>query len=333
MTASHKHTLLYLKLVLTAVFWGGTFIAGRIVAREVGPFSAAFLRFLVASLILLVLVLRTHRTIPMLDRRQIFPVTLLALTGVFAYNVLFFYGLKTVTASRASLIITSNPAFIALFAAIFFGDRLTFSRTMGILLSISGAMIVISKGRPLQDLEGNLGIGELCISGCVLSWVLYSLIGKVALSRLSPMVSVTYSCLIGTLFLALPAFSEGLGATVTSCSYVVWMSIIYLGLFGTTLGFIWYYEGIDLAARGIRGESPTIAGIAEAGGAGTDPIWKKRERHMAGLIRSTLRTCQPKKSVHLGGWQHLTIGCRFPSLRELLRIDLFQCYLLDRGFL
>ena len=89
----------------------------------------------------------------------------------------------------------------------------------------------------------------------------------------------------------------------------------------------------DLAAQGIRGESPTIAGIAEAGDAGTDPIWKKRERHMAGVIRSTLRTRHPKKSVHLGGWQHLTIGCRFSSLRELLRIDLFQCYLLDRGFL
>jgi len=244
MTAPRKHALLYLKLILTAVFWGGTFIAGRIVAREVGPFSAAFLRFLVASVILLVFVLRTHRTIPMLDRWQIFPVTMLALTGVFAYNVLFFSGLKTVTASRASLIITSNPAFIAIFAAMFFGDRLTFSRTLGILLSISGAMIVISKGRPLQVFEGNPGLGELYICGCVLSWVLYSLIGKVALSRLSPLVSVTYSCVIGTLLLALPAFSEGLGASVTSCSYLVWISIIYLGLFGTSLGFIWYYEGI-----------------------------------------------------------------------------------------
>jgi drug/metabolite transporter (DMT)-like permease len=254
MTAPHKQALLYLKLVLTAIFWGGTFIAGRIVAGEMGPFSAAFLRFLVASLILLVFVLRTHRTIPTLDRSQIFPVTMLALTGVFAYNVLFFSGLKTVTASRAALIITSNPAFIALFAAIFFGDRLTLLRTSGILLSISGAMIVISRGHPLQVFEGNLGLGELYICGCVLSWVSYSLIGKVALSRLSPLVSVTYSCIIGTLFLALPAFSEGLGASVAICSSAGWISIIYLGLFGTSLGFIWYYEGI-------RSIGPSRAGV------------------------------------------------------------------------
>ena len=117
---------------------------------------------------------------------------------------------------------------------------------LGIALSISGAMIVVSKGHPLQVLEGNLGLGELCIFGCVASWVAYSLIGKVTLTRLSPLVSVTYACVIGTVFLALPAFSEGLYSNLPHYSGAVWLSIIYLGLFGTALGFIWYYEGIQI---------------------------------------------------------------------------------------
>ena len=41
--------IIYLKLLLTAVFWGGTFVAGRSLAQNVGPYSAAFLRFAVAS--------------------------------------------------------------------------------------------------------------------------------------------------------------------------------------------------------------------------------------------------------------------------------------------
>jgi hypothetical protein len=44
----------YTRLTLTALIWGGTFVAGRIVAVEAGPFSAAFLRFVVASAFLLV---------------------------------------------------------------------------------------------------------------------------------------------------------------------------------------------------------------------------------------------------------------------------------------
>jgi len=254
MITENKHALLYLKLVLTAVFWGGTFIAGRIIAREMGPFSAAFLRFSAASLFLILFVLRTHRRIPILDRSGFLPVVALALTGVFSYNVLFFSGLKTVTASRAALIITSNPAFIAIFAAVFFGDRLSFARILGIVISISGAMIVISKGHPLLVFEGGLGLGELYICGCVLSWVAYSLIGKVTLSRLSALVSVTYSCLIGTLLLALPASSEDLVARIMGSSFVSWISILYLGFFGTSLGFIWYYEGI-------RTIGPSRAGV------------------------------------------------------------------------
>jgi hypothetical protein len=33
----------FLKLLLTAIFWGGTFIAGRLLAMEMGPFSARIL--------------------------------------------------------------------------------------------------------------------------------------------------------------------------------------------------------------------------------------------------------------------------------------------------
>ena len=45
----------YVKLLLTAIFWGGTFIAGRYIAADVEPFSAGFLRFCVATSLLVLL--------------------------------------------------------------------------------------------------------------------------------------------------------------------------------------------------------------------------------------------------------------------------------------
>jgi drug/metabolite transporter (DMT)-like permease len=45
----------YAKLVLTAVIWGGTFIAGRIAMQSMGPFTAAFWRFAIAATCLLLL--------------------------------------------------------------------------------------------------------------------------------------------------------------------------------------------------------------------------------------------------------------------------------------
>ena len=89
----------------------------------------------------------------------------------------------------------------------------------------------------------------------------------------------------------------------------------------------------DLAARSIRGESPLLAGFVESEDDEPDSLWEKRERHLANAIRSTMQNLHPAKAVYLGGWRHLTPGGSFPSLRELLGIEISQCYLLDRGFL
>jgi hypothetical protein len=89
----------------------------------------------------------------------------------------------------------------------------------------------------------------------------------------------------------------------------------------------------DLAARSIHGETRRRAGVVESEDDEPDSLWEKRERHLANAIRSTMRNLHPAKAVYLGGWRHLTPGGRFPSLRELLDIDISQCVLLDRGFL
>ena len=239
--------LLYLKLVLTAVFWGGTFVAGRIASREAGPFSAAFLRFVVASIFLLIFVLRSNgRTDPrvLFAPGKFFLLFLLGLTGIFAYNIFFFSGLKTVTAGRASFIIAANPAFIALFSALLFNEKLGLVRAGGIFISFAGAAVVISKGSFAALLQGRLGGGELYILGCVASWVCYSLLGKKAMRNVSPLAAVTCSCVMGTVCLFAPALCEGLPSEIAAFSSSVWLAILYLGFFGSALGFTWYYEGI-----------------------------------------------------------------------------------------
>jgi drug/metabolite transporter (DMT)-like permease len=235
---------MYIKLLLTAVFWGGTFIAGRVVAKDVGPYSAAFLRFAIASVFLLLLTWKAEGKLPMPMRRQILPVILLGMTGVFSYNVFFFKGLKIINAGRASLIIANNPVFIALLAAYFFKQKLHLIKVAGIIISVTGAIIVISRGNLTEIVTTHVGWGELYIFFCVISWVTFSLIGKRVLSSMSPLVSISYSSLIGTVALFIPAYFEGMLHNIFRYSTLEWVSIFYLGFFGTVLGFVWYYQGI-----------------------------------------------------------------------------------------
>ncbi len=236
--------VIYLKLFLTAIFWGGTFVAARIVAQHVDPYSASFLRFFTASLFLLVTIILKEGQIPRLERHQILPAILLGMTGVFAYNVFFFLGMKTIPAGRASLIVATNPVFISLLSAVVFRERLNSAKVKGIFLCLTGATIVISRGDPLSIFTGSVGWGEIYVLGCVASWVAYSLIGKVIMRDFSPLAAVTYSCLIGGAALLIPACMEDLPNLIGSLHPEDWIGIVYLGFFGTVLGFFWYYEGI-----------------------------------------------------------------------------------------
>ena len=235
---------IHLKLLLTAFFWGGTFIAGRIVAKNMGPFSAAFIRFVIASIVLLVIIQRSEGKLPRVKREQIIPVMLLGLTGICLYNVFFFKGLKIIGAGRAAIIIATNPIFISLLSSCFFRERLTRLKMFGIIISVLGAVVVISKGDLSGMFQGQLGWGEGYIFCCVLSWVAFSLIGKTLIPDLSPLVLISYSSVVGTVALFGPAVVEGVFQNLGNYSLLEWAGILYLGIFGTAVGFVWYYEGI-----------------------------------------------------------------------------------------
>lgn len=235
---------IYIKLILTTLFWGGTFVAGKLAAQNVGPFSIAFLRFAIASALLLPLTRSREGTFPPLKRSQILPVILLGMTGIFAYNVMFYKGLKLIEASRATLIIATCPIFITIFSATFLKDKITWLKALGIVISVSGAAIVISKGDLSRIIEGGLGRGEFYIFCCVLSWSAYSLIGKNVMKSLSPLTAVSYSAVVGAIALAVPALFEGLTGYIANQSARDWLCISYLGVFGTVVGFVWYYNGV-----------------------------------------------------------------------------------------
>lgn len=247
--------MLYVKLILTAMFWGGTFVAGRSVSQHMGPFSIAFLRFAVASVLLLVLTWRIEGKLPKVRGWQTtVRVVLLGLTGILAYNVMFFKGLKIIEASRASLIIATCPAFITMSSAVFLKEKIGCVKAIGIAISILGAVIVISRGSLHEIFGGGISRGELYIFCCVLTWVAYSLIGKTVMQKLSPLAAVAYSAVVGAVGLAVPALLKGLATEIKTLSSLDWVSIFYLAVCGTVIGFVWYYEGV-------RKIGPTKAGL------------------------------------------------------------------------
>jgi drug/metabolite transporter (DMT)-like permease len=233
----------YGKLVLVAIIWGGTFVAGRIAAAEMPAPTAALWRYIVACVALVALSWRLEGGLPALSRQQWIGVTLLGATGVAAYNLFFMYGLERVPASRGSLIMALNPAGTALGAALFLREPLTRHRVMGILVALVGVSVVLGHGNPLTLFAGGAGVGEAALFGCTVSWVTYTLLGKRILLGLSPLAATTYAALTGTTILVGAAAVTG-NLIVPAASPQGWLALGYLGVFGTAVAFVWFYEGV-----------------------------------------------------------------------------------------
>jgi drug/metabolite transporter (DMT)-like permease len=234
--------VLYLKLVLMAVFWSGVFPALNILLKSMGVFTSVFLRFGCAALILLALLRWREHRLPRLSPRESVLVVGLGLLGITLYNSLFTMGLGLVEASRAALIVPTNPAFTALFAALFLGERLGRARAFGVALSVLGALWVLCRGDPRLLASFELGPGELLLVLCIFIWSIYTLLGRIALSILSPLAMTAYVMLAGSVPLAFAAWLEQ--APLASVTWQGWAAFSYLVVFGTVIPFLWYHEGV-----------------------------------------------------------------------------------------
>jgi len=234
--------MLYIKLVLMALFWSGVFPAVNIVLKSMGVFASVFVRFSAAALILLALLWLREGRLRRLSPRESVLVVGLGLLGITLYNSMFTAGLALVEASRAALIVPTNPAFTALFAALLLKERIGPTRAAGVALSVMGALWVLARGDPRNFLNLDFGLGELLLVLCVFIWSAYTLLGRVALSSLSPLALTAYVMAAGAAPTAIPAWYED--ASLAGVTWQSWTALGYLVVFGTVIPFLWFYEGV-----------------------------------------------------------------------------------------
>jgi drug/metabolite transporter (DMT)-like permease len=235
----------YAKLVAVPAIWGGTFIAGRILALAMPAAVGSLLRFIVAVLALLVAAWWIEGGLPRLTRRQLLGTLLLGATGIFAYNLFFLGALARLPASRTSLIIALNPIVTIAAASLLLGERMSARRWLGVAVALAGVWIVVSRGDVLGSVRGAVGIGELLMFGGVCSWAAYTLIGRRVLAGLTPLAATTWASLWGVSLLAIAAVPHLRDLGTDDLTLPVVMSVLYLGVLGTAVGFVWYYQAVQ----------------------------------------------------------------------------------------
>jgi drug/metabolite transporter (DMT)-like permease len=242
----------YLKLVMTTFFWGGTFVAGKWVVGEAPPFFVATLRFAIASVVLWALVAWRGRgsgeRCPLPEGGgQWAGLFSLGLTGVFLYNFVFLTGLSRTSATNGSLIVAFNPLLTAVLSAWWLKERVRPVQAGGLLLALLGVGVVITRGSIEVIRSLSFNHGDVLMLGAPLAWALYTIAGKKILRYFPPLVATAYASLFGTvLLLPAAAFEGSLLSGFQGLTVFGWISVLQLALLGTVVGFVWWYEGVEL---------------------------------------------------------------------------------------
>ena len=245
----------HLRLMGMAVLWGASWPAGRIIAQAMPPLAGACLRFALAALVLLPWMYGSGGFAPLhqWSAQRWLGMLAAGATGVFGYAAFFLAGLQHLPAGKAALIITLNPVTTLLLAAWLFKERISPSIAAGMAVAVTGAVVLLSQGDPRTLLQGGLGLGELLILGCVICWVIYTLIGRWMLQGVDALATTAVTSTIGALLLCAASLvfegPQGLVQAAHSTGQA-WAALLFLAWGATALAYAWFFEGVKALGAG-----------------------------------------------------------------------------------
>src|SRR5438045_2678878 len=143
----------YLLLSVTALCWAGNAIVGRLAAGHIPPVTLSFLRWSFAFLLILPFAWKhLVRDWPAIRSRLGLMITL-SVTGIGVFNTLQYWALEHTQALNTLLLQSAGPLIVAVWSLILLGVRLTLAQAIGVLLSMTGVLVILLHG-DLTKLSG-----------------------------------------------------------------------------------------------------------------------------------------------------------------------------------
>lgn len=252
----HAVTRLYqwpsLLLTLTAIFWSGNSVAGRLAVGQVSPLLLVFLRWMLVLAVMWPLYGRQVRERWPEIRPQLLRIVLMAMLGLTGFNALYYVAAHTTTAVNIGILQGSVPVIVLVAAFLSHGTRATLVQIAGVLVTALGVIVVATQGAPLEILHIDLNRGDLIILIACALYALYT----VALRdrpRMSGAAFFTLLALISAVTSVPLVLAEAYVSGLSLPTWQGWLVILYVAIFPSCLAQILFLRGVDLMGPGRAG--------------------------------------------------------------------------------
>ena len=165
----------YLLLFIQPIFMASNIIVARGGVEYVPPISLAFWRWLTVFFILMPFFFNEISKKRKQLKSESFKLFILGLTGCGICGAFPFIAGMSTTMANMGIIYTSSPIFIIAISVLFFKDKINLSRFAGLILCLTGVIIIICKGDLTFLINFKFTSGDLWILGAAIGWAVYSI--------------------------------------------------------------------------------------------------------------------------------------------------------------
>ena len=234
----------YLFALGATAIWSGNFIIARSLNESITPISLAFWRWVVAVIVFLPFALK-----PLLAEREILrkhlPYLLItSLLGITIFNTLIYFAGHTTTAVNLSLISITFPIFIVILSRFFFNESITVNRGIGILLVVTGIVLLITRGNPSQLLDLSFAKGDIWMLVASLIFAIYTILLRRKPEKLSVWAFQLTTFIIGLVFLFPFFIWEYATVPIAEFDKKTILAILYVGIFASLSAFVLWIKAV-----------------------------------------------------------------------------------------
>src|ERR1700739_3784247 len=166
----------YLLLSITAACWAGNAIVGRLAAGHIPPVTLSFLRWSAAFLLILPFAWKHLRRDWAAIRGKLGIMLLVSVTGIGVFNTLQYWSLEYTTALNTLLLQSAGPLIVAVWSLALLGVRLTLAQAIGVLVSLSGVLVIVMHGDLTALSNISFNRGDLIFLFAMVVFSLYSVL-------------------------------------------------------------------------------------------------------------------------------------------------------------
>lgn len=228
------------------IFFGSGTPVSKLVGNAFPPVFASGIRMGIAGLVLLPFAYFLVDDLFALTKKGALTVFLVALIGNVAFSLFMLYGMKMISGVIGSVIMSTTPAVTALASVIFLKESINTTKTLAILLSLSGVIVInlSSAGGSSGATIGTLVVGSLLVFGAVCSEATYTLLGKLATEKMPALKLATLSALLSGVLFSPFIFWQGTDVQWQQMNWQNWTALVWWGAGTMALGSALWYSGL-----------------------------------------------------------------------------------------